>query len=77
MRSSTSSGRFSARSTRSARRMLRERPVEAGVDSEFVELDDAQDRELRRQAWSEHVERLIAADDPLLGRARGSRRRDR
>ena len=47
-------------------RMLRERPVEAGVDSEFAELDDAQDRELRRQAWSEHLERLIAARDPVL-----------
>jgi ATP-dependent helicase/nuclease subunit A len=47
-------------------RMLRERPVEAQVDSEFVELDDAQDSKLRRQAWSEHLERLIAAEDPVL-----------
>jgi ATP-dependent helicase/nuclease subunit A len=47
-------------------RMLRERPVEAGIDSEFVELDDAQDSELRRQAWSEHLERLIVAKDPVL-----------
>ncbi len=35
-RSSTSSGRFSARSTPSARSLLRERPVEAGVDSDFA-----------------------------------------
>ena len=49
------------------RRLLRERPVEAGVDSEFTELDDALDRELRRRAWSEHAERLIAGDDPLVG----------
>ena len=48
-------------------RLLRERPVEAGVDSEFTELDDALDRELRRRAWSEHAERLIAGDDPLVG----------
>jgi ATP-dependent helicase/nuclease subunit A len=47
-------------------RMLRERPVEAGIDSEFVELDDAQDSELRRQAWSEHLERLIVAKDRVL-----------
>ncbi len=47
-------------------RMLRERPVEAGVDSNFAELDDAQDRELRRQAWSEHLERLVTARDPVL-----------
>ncbi len=47
-------------------RLLRERPVEAGVGSEFVELDDDKDGEMRRQAWSEHVDRLIADDDPLL-----------
>jgi ATP-dependent helicase/nuclease subunit A len=47
-------------------RLLRERPVEAGVDSEFVELDDEKDWEMRRQAWSEHVDRLIASDDPLF-----------
>jgi len=47
-------------------RLLRERPVEAGVDPEFIELDEEKDRELRRRAWSEHVARLIANDDPLL-----------
>ncbi len=47
-------------------RMLRERPVEAGVDSDFAELDEAQDAELRRLAWSEHIERLITARDPIL-----------
>ena len=47
-------------------RMLRERPVEAGVASDFAELDDAQDAELRRLAWSEHIERLIASRDPIL-----------
>ena len=48
------------------RRLLRERPVEAGVDAEFIELDEAEDSELRQRAWSEHVARLIASDDPLL-----------
>ena len=47
-------------------RMLRERPVEARVDSDFAELDEAQDAELRRLAWSEHIERLITARDPIL-----------
>jgi ATP-dependent helicase/nuclease subunit A len=47
-------------------RLIRERPVEAGVDSEFTEIDEPQDSELRRQAWLEHVARLIASDDPLL-----------
>ena len=47
-------------------RLLRERPVEAGVDPEFTELDDDKDSELRRRAWSEHVARLIASDDPLV-----------
>ncbi len=47
-------------------RLLRERPVEAGVDPEFIELDDEQDAELRRRAWSEHVARLIDEGDPLV-----------
>jgi ATP-dependent helicase/nuclease subunit A len=47
-------------------RLLRERPVEAGIDATFRELDDAEDRLLRRRAWDEHVARLIAGNDPLL-----------
>ncbi|MDP7017591.1 MAG: UvrD-helicase domain-containing protein, partial [Pirellulaceae bacterium] len=47
-------------------RLLRERPVEAGVDVGFVELDEEFDKQLRRHAWSEHVAALIAGDDPLL-----------
>jgi ATP-dependent helicase/nuclease subunit A len=47
-------------------RLLRERPVEAGVDAAFRELDDPDDRLLRRRAWDEHVARLIAGNDPLL-----------
>lgn len=38
-----------------AGRLLRERPLEAGVDPGFRELDDAADRLLRRQAWREFV----------------------
>ncbi len=47
-------------------RLLRERPVEAGVDPEFVELEEEKDAELRRGAWLEHVARLIADGDPLV-----------
>jgi ATP-dependent helicase/nuclease subunit A len=47
-------------------RLLRERPVEAGVDVAFEELDEDADRRLREQAWEEHVARLYAEDDPLL-----------
>ena len=38
-----------------AGRLLRERPIEAGVDPGFRELDEAGDRLLRRQAWREFV----------------------
>ena len=47
-------------------RLLRERPVEAGIDAAFRELDDPDDHLLRRRAWDEHVARLIAGNDPLL-----------
>lgn len=47
-------------------RLLRERPVEAGVDPGFEELDEVLDDVLRRQAWQEHVARLITTDDPVL-----------
>ena len=36
-------------------RLLRERPVEAGVDVGFQELDDLADARLRQQAWEEHI----------------------
>jgi ATP-dependent helicase/nuclease subunit A len=47
-------------------RLLRERPVEAGVDAVFHELDEADDHRLRRQAWDEHVLDLVAGDDPVI-----------
>src|SRR5262245_33267353 len=47
-------------------RLLRERPVEAGVDPGFVELDEIVDGQLRQQAWQEHVAALITTDDPIL-----------
>ncbi len=47
-------------------RLLRERPVEAGVDIAFREIDDLEDRLIRREAWDEWVAGLYAYDDPIL-----------
>lgn len=48
-------------------RLLRERPVEAGVDLAFQELDDTTDARLRREAWEQYVAARIASGDPVLG----------
>ncbi|MEI6239633.1 MAG: UvrD-helicase domain-containing protein, partial [Planctomycetia bacterium] len=48
-----------------AGRLLRERPLEAGVDPGFRELDDSADRLLRRQAWREFVS-AAPTDHPQL-----------
>ncbi len=47
-------------------RLLRERPVEAGVDITFREIDEVIDEHLRQQAWETFVATLYAQDDPLL-----------
>ncbi len=47
-------------------RLLRERPVEAGVDPDFVELDEDQDAAVREQAWVNFTNELYAKDDPAL-----------
>jgi ATP-dependent helicase/nuclease subunit A len=47
-------------------RLLRERPIEAGVDLEFEELDDAQDSQLRSEAWSEYVAGLFTQENGVL-----------
>ncbi len=50
-------------------RLLRERPVEAGVDLVFEELDEEADGQLRREAWDEYAARLLAGPPGgLLGR---------
>jgi ATP-dependent helicase/nuclease subunit A len=51
-----------------AGRLLRERPIEAGVDPGFRELDDPADRLLRRQAWREFVTAAPTDHAELLGR---------
>lgn len=47
-------------------RLLRERPVEAGVNPDFQELDQNQDAEYRVRAWNEFARRLDAGQYSLL-----------
>jgi len=47
-------------------RLLRERPVEAGVDVMFEEMDETEDRIVRHTAWDRHVARLYAEGHPIL-----------
>ncbi len=47
-------------------RLLRERPVEAGVNPGFVELDEALDGQIREEGWRQHIATLITTDDPIL-----------
>jgi ATP-dependent helicase/nuclease subunit A len=47
-------------------RLLRERPVEAGVDPGFRELLGAEELRQRRTFWRAHLERLAAAADPTI-----------
>lgn len=51
-------------------RMLRERPVEAGVDVAFIEMDDVEDEAFRKEAWYQYVNALYAAGDPILDELR-------
>jgi ATP-dependent helicase/nuclease subunit A len=49
-------------------KLLRERPIEAGVDLAFTELEDEDDRLLRVRAWEDFCARLHAAGDPAIQR---------
>lgn len=46
--------------------LLRERPIEFGVDPSFRELDEAENNEIRDQAWRVNMDDLLAARDPLM-----------
>jgi len=52
-------------------RILREKPLEAGVGLSFREIDDLEDSRLREEAWNRFCARLFI-DDPgdILGRLR-------
>jgi ATP-dependent helicase/nuclease subunit A len=47
-------------------RLLRERPVEAGVDPDFVELDETEDLLLREEAWERYKQSLFLESHPIL-----------
>lgn len=47
-------------------RLLRERPVEAGVDPGFDEVDERAEARLRREAWDDWMDRQAAADSEWL-----------
>ena len=49
-------------------RLLRERPVEAGVDPGFREMDEPEDHVARDAAWQRHVQSLFVANDPVIPR---------
>ena len=51
-----------------AARLLRERPVEAGVDPGFLEMDEPEDGAARRAAWEDFGAELFARDDSRLAR---------
>lgn len=47
-------------------RLLRERPVEAGIDPEFVELDETRHLLLRSEAWERYKQKLFVESNPVL-----------
>ena len=49
-------------------RLLRERPVEAGVDPGFSEMDEPENAAARLEAWERYTERLFTDESPILPR---------
>jgi ATP-dependent helicase/nuclease subunit A len=47
-------------------RVLRERPLEAGIDPQFTELEDNENHLLRTQCWETFTEELYAKDSPII-----------
>ncbi|MGE6259153.1 UvrD-helicase domain-containing protein [Heyndrickxia sporothermodurans] len=43
-------------------KLLRERPIEAGLDHNFIEIDDFDDMNLAKQAWDIYFEQLCSSD---------------
>ncbi|HMA16968.1 MAG TPA: UvrD-helicase domain-containing protein, partial [Thermoanaerobaculia bacterium] len=48
-------------------RLIRERPVEAGVDPGFEELDELENLVLRGEAWKIWTDRVFLEKSPILG----------
>jgi ATP-dependent helicase/nuclease subunit A len=51
-------------------RLLRERPVEAGLDPEFEELDEAAARQITSDFWNRWYDAKSVSEDPLVAEAR-------
>jgi ATP-dependent helicase/nuclease subunit A len=49
-------------------RMIRERPVEAGVPPEFTELEQSEADSLNLEVWSEYLQEMYLEGSPLLSR---------
>jgi ATP-dependent helicase/nuclease subunit A len=47
-------------------RLLRERPVEAGLAPGFTEIEEADDERIRKQAWRDYLARERALDNAVL-----------
>jgi len=47
-------------------RLMRERPVEAGLAPGFTEIEEADDKRTRKQAWRDYLARERARDNPWL-----------
>lgn len=47
-------------------RLLRERPIEAGVDLAFQEMEPEEDTRLRKLAWEEYISSLFVREDTVL-----------
>ena len=52
-------------------RLLRERPVEAGIDPAFLEFDETVDFRLRKEAWQRYVAEAVSTGDAVLGELDG------
>src|SRR5215471_18870743 len=51
-----------------AARLLRERPVEAGIEPGFAEMDEPENGAARQEAWNRFTEKLFVRGDPRLAR---------
>ena len=47
-------------------RLLRERPIDAGLSPDFQEMDDREEQQLRRAAWDRYVLQAYRDDDPIF-----------
>jgi len=48
-------------------RLLRERPVEAGVDPEFREVEELEDGVFRKKCWEDYLGQVRLGNDAILG----------